>query len=177
MYMKKGTDPFSLCYRCRMSKRIALLADVQNIYYTTRQAYGRQFDYRTLWQRISAEGDIVSATAYAIDRGDEKQLQFQNALRHIGFTVKLKPWIQRSDGSAKGDWDVGITIDALDIARTVDTVVLLSGDGDFDLLLEKLNADYGISTEVYGVPALTAGSLINAASVWHRIEEDLLLQS
>jgi uncharacterized LabA/DUF88 family protein len=158
-----------------MSKRIALLADVQNIYYTTRQAYGRQFDYRTLWQRISAEGDIVSATAYAIDRGDEKQLQFQNALRRIGFTVKLKPWIQRSDGSAKGDWDVGITIDALDIARTVNTVVLLSGDGDFDLLLEKLNTDYGVSTEVYGVPALTASSLINAASVWHRIEEDLLL--
>jgi uncharacterized LabA/DUF88 family protein len=180
MHMKKGTDPFSVygtCYRCRMSKRIALLADVQNIYYTTRQAYGRQFDYRTLWQRISAEGDIVSATAYAIDRGDEKQLQFQTALRHIGFTVKLKPWIQRSDGSAKGDWDVGITIDALEIARVVDTVVLLSGDGDFDLLLEKLNTDYGVSTEVYGVPALTAGSLISAASVWHRIEEDLLLQS
>jgi uncharacterized LabA/DUF88 family protein len=180
MYMKKGTDPFSVygtCYRCRMSKRIALLADVQNIYYTTRQAYGRQFDYRTLWQRISAEGDIVSATAYAIDRGDEKQLQFQNVLRHLGFTVKLKPWIQRSDGSAKGDWDVGITIDALEIAGAVDTVVLLSGDGDFDLLLEKLNTDYGVSTEVYGVPALTAGSLISAASVWHRIEEDLLLQS
>jgi uncharacterized LabA/DUF88 family protein len=158
-----------------MSKRIALLADVQNIYYTTRQAYGRQFDYRTLWQRISAEGDIVSATAYAIHRGDNRQLQFQNALKQIGFTVKLKPWIQRSDGSAKGDWDVGITIDALDIARTVDSVVLLSGDGDFDLLLEKLNTDYGVSTEVYGVPALTASSLINAASVWHRIEEDLLL--
>jgi len=178
MYMKKGTDPFSVyrsCYLCRMSKRIALLADVQNIYYTTRQAYGRQFDYRTLWQRISAEGDIVSATAYAIHRGDNRQLQFQNALKQIGFTVKLKPWIQRSDGSAKGDWDVGITIDALDIARTVDSVVLLSGDGDFDLLLEKLNADYGVSTEVYGVPALTAGSLISAASVWHRIEEDLLL--
>jgi uncharacterized LabA/DUF88 family protein len=154
-----------------MSKRIAILADVQNIYYTTRQAYGRQFDYRKLWQRIGAEGNIVSATAYAIHRGDDRQLQFQNSLRHIGFTVKLKPYIQRSDGSAKGDWDVGITIDALEIAREVDTVILLSGDGDFDLLLEKLNKDYGVSTEVYGVPALTASSLINAASVYHPIEE------
>jgi uncharacterized LabA/DUF88 family protein len=158
-----------------MSKRIAILADVQNIYYTTRQAYDRQFDYRKLWQRISAEGDIVSATAYAIHRGDNRQHQFQNALKQIGFTVKLKPWIQRSDGSAKGDWDVGITIDALEIAGAVDTVVLLSGDGDFDLLLEKLNTDYGVGTEVYGVPALTAGSLIKAAGVWHPIEEDLLL--
>jgi len=158
-----------------MSKRIALLADVQNIYYTTRQAYGRQFNYRKLWQQLGAAGDIVSATAYATHRGDDKQLKFQDALKHIGFNVKLKPYIQRSDGSAKGDWDVGITIDALQIASTVDTVVLLSGDGDFDLLLEKLNTDYGVSTEVYGVPALTASSLINAAGVYHRIEEDLLL--
>jgi uncharacterized LabA/DUF88 family protein len=158
-----------------MSKRIAVFVDVQNIYYTTRQAYGRQFDYRELWQRISAEGEIVSAIAYAIHRGDEKQLQFQNALRQIGFTVKLKPYIQRSDGSAKGDWDVGITIDVMEIAPHVDSVVLLSGDGDFDLLLQKIRKDYGVTAEVYGVPALTANSLIEAASSYHPIEGDLLL--
>ncbi len=156
-------------------KKIAVFVDVQNIYYTTRQAYGRQFNYRKLWQRISAEGEIVSAIAYATHRGDEKQYKFQNALRQIGFTVKLKPFIQRSDGSAKGDWDVGITIDVMEAARDVDTVVLLSADGDFDLLLKKIHMDYGISTEVYGVPALTANSLIDSAGVYNRVEEDLLL--
>jgi uncharacterized LabA/DUF88 family protein len=156
-------------------KTIAVFVDVQNIYYTTREAYGRQFDYRKFWQRISAEGEIVSATAYAIDRGDDKQLKFQNALKQIGFTVKLKPYIQRSDGSAKGDWDVGITIDVLEDARNVDTVVLLSGDGDFDLLLEKIKKDYAVGAEVYGVPALTAASLIESASIYYRIGEDLLL--
>ena len=156
-------------------KKIAVFVDVQNIYYTTRQAYGRQFNYRKLWQRISSEGEIVSATAYAIHRGDNKQLQFQNALKHIGFTVKLKPYIQRSDGSAKGDWDVGITIDVMEMGKSVDTVILLSGDGDFDLLLKKIQTDYGVSTEVYGVPALTANSLIDAAGIYHRIEGDLLL--
>jgi len=158
-----------------MPKRIAIFADVQNIYYTTRQAYARQFDYLKLWQRVSLGGEIVSATAYAIHRGDDRQLKFQDALRHIGFKVKLKPYIQRSDGSAKGDWDVGIAIDMMDIAGEVDTVVLLSGDGDFDLLLGKLTRQYGVSTEVYGVPALTAGSLIDSAGIWHRIEGDLLL--
>ena len=156
-------------------KKIAIFVDVQNIYYTTRDAYGRQFNYRKLWQKISAEGEIVSATAYAIHRGDDKQLKFQDALKHIGFTVKLKPYIQRSDGSAKGDWDVGIAIDVMDIAKDVDTVILLSGDGDFDLLLEKVKKDYAVSAEVYGVPSLTANSLIEAASIYHRIEEDLLL--
>lgn len=156
-------------------KKIAVFVDVQNIYYTTRQAYGRQFNYRNLWQRISAEGEIVSAIAYAIHRSDDKQLKFQDALKHIGFTVKLKPYIQRSDGSAKGDWDVGIAIDVMEIAKDVDTVVLLSGDGDFDLLLDKISNDYGVNTEVYGVPALTANSLIDSASTYHRIEDDLLL--
>ena len=155
--------------------RIAIFVDVQNIYYTTRQAYGRQFNYKKLWQRICSEGDIVSATAYAIHRGDDKQIKFQDALKHIGFNVKLKPYIQRSDGSAKGDWDVGITIDVMETAKDVDTVILLSGDGDFDLLLEKINNDYGVSTEVYGVPTLTANSLINACTIYHPIDEDLLL--
>ena len=155
--------------------KIAIFVDIQNIYYTTRDAYGRQFNYRKLWQKISAEGEIVSATAYDIARNDDGQLKFQEALKHIGFTVKLKPYIQRQDGSAKGDWDVGITIDVLETARDVDTVVLLSGDGDFDLLLEKIKKDYNVTAEVYGVQGLTADSLIRAASVYHPIAEDLLM--
>ena len=154
---------------------IAVFVDVQNIYYTTRHAYGRQFNYRCCWQQISQGGEIVSALAYAIHKGDDGQLKFQNALKQIGFTVKLKPYIQRSDGSAKGDWDVGIAIDMMDIAKTVDKVVLLSGDGDFDLLLDRVSENFSVETEVYGVPALTAGSLISAAGCFHPILENLLL--
>ena len=157
-------------------KKIAVFVDVQNIYYTTRQAYQRQFNYRKFWKELSEKGDIVKAVAYATYRsGDEGQLKFQNALKHIGFTMKLKPFIQRSDGSAKGDWDVGITIDVLDAAPAVDSVVLLSGDGDFDQLLDKIIKDYQVSAEVYGVPSLTANSLLQSATDFHPITEDLLL--
>jgi len=156
-------------------KKIAVFVDVQNIYYTTRDTYGGQFDYRQLWQKIGAQGEIVAAYAYAIDRNDARQIKFQNALRKIGFTVKLKPYIQRSDGSAKGDWDVGITIDVLEAAKDVDVVVLLSGDGDFAVLLDKIQKDYAVSAEVYGVRKLTANSLIDAASVYHRIDEEMLM--
>ena len=156
-------------------RKIAIFVDVQNIYYTTRQAFDRQFDYRKLWQSVSAKGEIVAATAYAIDRGDDKQIKFQSALKTIGFAVKLKPYIQRRDGSAKGDWDVGIAIDVLDTAKNIDTVVLLSGDGDFDLLLQKIRHDHAVRAEVYGVRSLTADSLIDAASEFHAIDEKLLL--
>jgi len=156
-------------------KKIALFVDVQNIYYTTRDTFSRQFNYKNLWQRISNEGNIICANAYATHRGDDKQIKFQDALKHIGYTVKLKPFIQRSDGSAKGDWDVGITIDVMEAAREVDTVILLSGDGDFGLLLEKIKTDYAVSTEVYGVRKLTANNLIETAHCFHAIDENLLL--
>lgn len=152
-----------------------MFADVQNIYYTTRDAYGRQFDYRKLWSEIASRGEIVCANAYAIARDDDGQKKFQSALRHIGFDVKLKPYIARKDGSSKGDWDVGITIDVLDVAPDVDTVVLLSGDGDFDLLLRKVAAAYGVRTEVYGVPGLTARSLIDCTAAFFPIAEPLLM--
>ncbi|WP_041415868.1 LabA-like NYN domain-containing protein [Shewanella halifaxensis] len=156
-------------------KKIALFVDVQNIYYTCRQAYGRQFNYRKLWQHLGYEGNISAATAYAIHRGDDGQLKFQDALKHIGFEVKLKPFIQRSDGSAKGDWDVGITIDIMEAASEVDCVILLSGDGDFDLLMQKIKQKYGIETQVYGVPSLTAKSLIDSVEQFHEIDDSLLL--
>ena len=156
-------------------KSAAVFVDVQNIYYTTQQAFGRKFDYRKLWQKLTDEFDIVIANAYAIHRGDDQQLKFQNALKAIGFTVKLKPYIQRKDGSAKGDWDVGITIDVLEAARKVDTIVLLSGDGDFDLLLEKVKSGYQVTAWVYGVKELTADSLIDSASFFHPIKSSLLI--
>ena len=156
-------------------KKIAVFVDVQNIYYTTRDTYGRQFDYRKFWERVSRQGEIIIANAYAIQRDDDGQKKFQDALRHIGFTVKLKPYIQRSDGSAKGDWDVGITIDVMEAARDVDTVILLSGDGDFDMLIDKVKNDYVIGTEIFGIQALTTNSLIETAGRYQGIDEELLL--
>jgi len=157
-----------------LMNKIGIFADVQNIYYTTREAFGKQFNYRKLWQQISSHGEIVLAFAYAIDRNDPAQQKFQAALEHIGFTVKLKPYIQRRDGSAKGDWDVGITIDVIEAMNSVDTIVLLSGDGDFDLLLQKVKSKE-LRAEVYGVESLTADSLIQAATVFCPINHELLL--
>ncbi|MFF7706159.1 NYN domain-containing protein [Pseudomonas sp. NPDC007930] len=158
-------------------KKIAVFADVQNLYYTVRQAYGCHFNYSAFWNSIARDGEIVEAYAYAIERGDARQQQFQQILRNLGFTVKLKPYIQRADGSAKGDWDVGITIDILDAAPRVDEVVLASGDGDFDLLLQRIIERDKVEAVAYGVPGLTAGALIRAASRYVPIDGPLLLRN
>lgn len=155
--------------------KVVILVDVQNVYYTTKQVYGCNFDYNKFWRKVTKDREVVKAIAYAVERGDQKQREFQNILRAIGFEVKLKNYIQRSDGSAKGDWDVGITIDAMDYSENADIVVLVSGDGDFDILVDKLRTDKNKLVEVYGVPKLTAASLMNAASEFIPIEDELLL--
>lgn len=155
--------------------KVSILVDVQNIYYTTKQAYGRNFNYKKFWAQATNNRKVVKAVAYAIDRGDEKQIQFQNILKSIGFEIKLKPFIQRSDGSAKGDWDVGLALDAIEYAELSDTVILVTGDGDFDLLAQRIIEKKNATVEVYGVKQLTADSLINAASLFFPIEADLLL--
>jgi uncharacterized LabA/DUF88 family protein len=156
-------------------QKIAIFVDVQNIYYTTKQSYQRHFNYNVFWSQATANRKVIAAFAYAIDKGDSKQQSFQQIIRNIGFEVKLKPYIQRRDGSAKGDWDVGITLGVLDYASQVDTIILLSGDGDFDLLLGKIRNVYGVTAEVYGVPGLTAPSLISSANRFIAIGHELLL--
>ncbi len=155
--------------------KTAIFVDVQNIYYTTRDQFGRSFNYKWFWDQIESKDEIVKANAYAIDKGDEKQQKFQHALKTIGFNVKLKPYISRSDGSKKGDWDVGITIDVLDAADVVDKIILLSGDGDFDLLIQKVIDKYGCIVDVYGVRNLTANSLIESASKFYPISNQFLI--
>lgn len=157
-------------------KKVSIFVDVQNIYYTTKQQFNANFDYNKFWELVTNDREVVSAIAYATNRNDPKQIRFQNILKAIGFEVKLKPFISRSDGSAKGDWDVGIAIDIMEYANKSDIIVLASGDGDFDILIKKIRLLNNVQTEIYGVANLTADSLIRATSVFIPINSELLLR-
>ncbi len=158
-------------------EKVGIFVDVQNIYYTCRQVYKANFDYNKFWAEITREREVICANAYATDRGDEKQTQFQNILRAIGFTVKLKPMLRRLDGTAKADWDVGIALDVFEEAQRCDTIILASGDGDFDTLLERIKQRFNTGSEVYGVAQLTSGQLITAAGKFCPIDDRLLLRT
>ncbi|MEH6583571.1 MAG: NYN domain-containing protein [Halioglobus sp.] len=157
-------------------EKISLFVDVQNIYYTCRQTYQKNFDYNRFWAEVTRGRELVGAYAYATDRGDAKQMQFQNILHAIGFTVKLKPVLKRRDGSTKADWDIGIALDVYEAAAQCDTIVLLTGDGDFGLLLDRIRKRFGTASEVYGVPALTSDLLTKEANRFIPIDETLLMK-
>lgn len=160
-----------------MLERVSIFVDVQNVYYTCRQIYGRNFDYNRFWAQVTENRELVEAVAYATDRGDARQMQFQAILHAIGFTVKLRPVLKRLDGTTKADWDVGITLDVYEAAQECDRVVLVTGDGDFDVLLARIRQRFGTQSDVYGVPALTSQLLVKAADVFVAIDEALLLPS
>jgi len=156
-------------------ERGSVFVDVQNVYYTCRDTYQQNLDYNKFWAEVTAERELVGAWAYATDRGDAKQMQFQNILHAIGFTVKLRPVLKRLDGSTKADWDVGITLDVYEAAQDCDTVVLVTGDGDFDVLLARIRKRFNTRSVVYGVPALTSTLLVDEADDFVPIEPRLLL--
>lgn len=155
--------------------RVAIFADVQNIYYTVKQQYRCHFDYGEFCKQATANRTLVKALAYATDKGDQRQKTFQQILERMGFEIKLTPFLQRRDGSAKGDWDVGIALDMVEYAKDVDTMVLVSGDGDFTAVVKKVIQEHKVSVEVYGVPDLTASSLIQAATRFEAIQGNMLL--
>ena len=157
-------------------ERVSIFVDIQNIYYTTKQCFNSHFDYNYFWRKITNNRDVIFATAYAIESNDPKQRQFHHILRGIGFDVKLKPFIKRADNTAKGDWDVGITIDVMDYAKKSDIIVLASGDGDFHILIDEIKNRYDLSAEIYGVKPLTSIFLINSASIFQPINEKFLIK-
>ena len=156
-------------------ERVAVFADVQNLYYTVRQQHNSHFDYRAFLREATTGRQLVKAVAYATDKGDDRQRRFQQILKGLGFDVRLQPFIQRADGSTKGDWDVGIAVDMLDLAPHVDVVVLASGDGDYAPVVARMVTEPGIVVEVYGVQELTAGLLVRTATRFVPIKGQLLL--
>lgn len=152
-----------------------IFVDVQNIYYTCRDHFHRPFDYRKFYAAIASECEIKFAFAYAIQSQNDGQHKFQRALSSNGYKVKTKPFIQRNDGSAKGDWDVGITIDIMDTAEQLDRVYLLSGDGDFAHLMVRLKDFQATQSHVVSVEALTARALIDSCHVYTPIDASMLI--
>ena len=51
-------------------KKVAIFVDVQNVYYTAKQAFGKNYDYNKFWQKATYGRKVTKAVAYAIDRGD-----------------------------------------------------------------------------------------------------------
>jgi uncharacterized LabA/DUF88 family protein len=88
---------------------------------------------------------------------------FFEALQKQGIETKIKDLQVFAGGAKKGDWDVGMAIDAIVMSPRLDTIVIISGDGDFVPLVQYLQMHSGVRVEVATFEASASASLVAAA--------------
>lgn len=156
-------------------QRLGIFVDVQNMFYSAKALHQSKIDYSKLLQEIVANRDLVRAIAYVVHKPEVDQSGFTDALKRLGYEIKTKELRLRPDGTAKGDWDMGMAIDTIAMAPKLDTIVLVTGDGDFAPLVEMLKA-HGCRVEVVSFRKSTATELIEASTQYTAIEESMLFK-
>jgi uncharacterized LabA/DUF88 family protein len=154
--------------------RVGVFVDVQNVFYAARQ-FNARVDFEKLLEATVGKRRLIKAIAYVVQSPDVDQTSFVSMLQQKSYEVKRKDLRLRSDGSAKGDWDMGMAIDMIGLADKLDVVVVVSGDGDFVSLVHLLKT-MGPKVEVFSFIHNTARDLVQAADSYYSIDEGLLLK-
>jgi uncharacterized LabA/DUF88 family protein len=129
------------------SQRVLVLFDVQNLYYSAKHIYNTKVNFKAILETAVAGRTFIRAIAYVIRAQIKEESSFHEALENIGIEVKSKDLQIFCTGDKKGDWDIGIAMDAVRLCSKVDTIVIVSGDGDFKDLISYLKS-HGCRVEV-----------------------------
>jgi uncharacterized LabA/DUF88 family protein len=145
------------------AQRVAVFIDAQNLYHSAKHLYGAKVNFGDVVTDAVAGRALVRATAYVISTEEGSEQSFFDALTKVGIEAKHKDLQIFAGGQKKADWDVGLAIDAVKLAPKLDTVVLISGDGDFIPLVEYLQMNEGCQVEVVSFGRSTSSALIEVA--------------
>ena len=131
-------------------QRVAVLIDTQNLYHSAKNLYNAKVNFKNILEEAVAGRHLVRAIAYVIatEAGDETN--FFEALTKIGIETKTKDLQIFYGGNKKGDWDVGLAVDAIRLASKVDAIILATGDGDFEPLVEYLKTSTQVEVISFG---------------------------
>ena len=144
------------------NQRVGIFIDTQNLYHCAKNIYGAKVNFDQVVKDGLAGRQLIRAVAYVIttEAGDEKN--FFEALEKIGIETKTKNLQIFSGGAKKGDWDVGMAVDAIKVAPKLDAIILVTGDGDHVPLVEFLQVSNGCQVEVMSFGKATSAKLIEA---------------
>lgn len=143
-------------------QRVAVLIDVQNLYHSAKNLYKSKVNFGEILKVAVADRNLIRAFAYVIKTKGGEEKSFFEALVKLGIETRAKDLQEFYGGQKKGDWDVGITVDAIRIAPTLDTLILVSGDGDFIPLVEYLK-NQGKRVELISFKKSSSHLLIESA--------------
>lgn len=152
-------------------QRVAVLVDVQNLYYSARHLYSAKVNFKEVLNSAVLGRRLMRALAYVIRADMKEEEPFYHALSQMGFEVKAKDLQVFFSGMKKGDWDVGIAMDAIQLAPKVDVITLVSGDGDYVPLVQYLQ-HLGCKVEVVAFGSSSSSKLKEAADGYTDLDLD-----
>ena len=143
-------------------QRLAFLMYVQNLYHSAKNLYNARVNFNEVLKAALAGRKLVRAIGYVIKTETGEESAFFEALTKMGIETKIKDLQIFPGGIKKGDWDVGITVDAIRLGDFfIDVLILATGDGDFVPLVEYLR-NRGRQVEVIAFGRSTSAKLKEA---------------
>lgn len=152
------------------NQRVAVLIDTANLYHTAKHVYRSKVHFERLIHTIVGDRALMRAIAYAITSDNATETAFLETLTMSGIEVRTKPLITYRQGNQKADWDVGITIDAVALAMHIDTLILVSGDGDFAPLVRHMKST-GVRVEAAAFDQSVSQLLIDVVDWYHDLSQ------
>ncbi len=144
-------------------QRIGVLVDIQNMYYSSKVLYKKKTNFKEILKSATGDRKLIRAIAYGVKTEEGLEEKFFDSLDKVGYEVKTKDLQIFKGGMKKGDWDVGIAIDAIKLANNLDVIVLVSGDGDYEPLVRYLQYNKGVRVEVMAFKKSSSHLLLDVA--------------
>lgn len=155
------------------SQRVGVFIDAQNIYHTAKHLYGCKVNFGNVVETAVAGRQLIRALAYVISTESGEEQGFFEALTKRGIETKTKGLQVFYGGAKKADWDVGLAVDAIRMAPKLDTIILITGDGDFVPLVEYLKFNEGVQVEIATFGQSSSGKLREAADEFTDLSQHL----
>ena len=153
-------------------QRVGVLVDIQNLYYSARVLYKKKVNFGQLLKVGVGDRKLIRAIAYGIKTLEGQEEKFFDALAKQGFEVKTKDLQVFPGGAKKGDWDVGIAVDAIKMSKSLDAIILVSGDGDYIPVVEYIQNTTGCRVEVMAFHESASGKLLEKVDAFIDISEN-----
>src|SRR3990167_9711037 len=152
-------------------QRVAVFVDIQNMYYSAKNLFNAKVDFGRVLKEALAGRKLIRAFAYVIKADVGSEREFFEALGQRGFEVREKELQTFYGGAKKGDWDVGLCMDAVRMMPKIDVLILVSGDGDYQDLLEYARSQ-GVRTEVVAFAKTTSHKILEVAEDFLDLSEE-----
>ncbi len=153
-------------------QRIGIFVDVQNMYYSAKNLYNAKVNFAQVLRTAVAGRSLIRAIAYVIKADVKEEQNFFDALEKIGFEVKAKDLQIFAGGAKKGDWDIGLAMDTIELAPKLDTIIIVSGDGDYVPLVRHLRHALGCRIEIIAFGKSGSSKLIEESDLFVDLDLD-----